>query len=58
MFDYLVKILLESDMPLPEFWEDRKPEEGQALDFEDNSDDEEDGEVAGGNGGDAAADSW
>lgn len=47
MFDYLAKILLESGQDLPEFWEDRKPDEGENVDFDDNSEDEGDGEGAG-----------
>jgi ATP-dependent RNA helicase DDX3X len=55
MFDYLIKILLESGQDLPDFWQERKPEEGVEVDFNDNSDDEN--EAGGeGNGGNAAAD--
>jgi ATP-dependent RNA helicase DDX3X len=44
MFDYLVKIMIEAEQELPDFWADRKPEDGDAVDFDDNSDDEGDGE--------------
>jgi ATP-dependent RNA helicase DDX3X len=54
MFDYLVKILLESGQDLPEFWEDRRPEAGENPNFDDNSEDEDDGEEA----TDAPADAW
>ena len=57
MFDYLVKILLESGQEVPDFWQDRKPEAGVDVDFNDNSDDEAEngGE---GDGGEAAVDTW
>lgn len=57
MFDYLVKILLESGQDLPDFWEDRKPEEGEKPDFDDNSEEEEEEDEG---EGDAApvADAW
>ena len=56
MLDYLVKILLESGQDLPEFWEDRKPEEGEKPNFDDDSEDEDGGEGE----GDATpvADAW
>jgi ATP-dependent RNA helicase DDX3X len=65
--DFLVKILLETGQDLPEFWADRKPEDGEALTFDDDSGTEEEGEEeensddggdawgAGGDSGDAWA---
>ena len=44
MRDFLVKILLETDQALPEFWEEFKPEDTTEIDFEDNSDDDEEEE--------------
>ena len=57
MFDYLVKILLESEQDLPEFWEDRKLAEDEKLDFDDKTDEEDEG-GDGDDGGVAAAEPW
>ena len=62
MADFLVKILLETDQPVPEFFSDRVPED-KKLDFDDDSGDDEDDEQdtygGGGDGGDTGgADAW
>ena len=58
MFDYLIKILLESGQDLPDFWQERKPEDGAEVDFNDNSDDENDAGGEGDGGNAAAEDAW
>ncbi|KKY27237.1 putative dead deah box rna helicase [Phaeomoniella chlamydospora] len=61
----LIKILLESGQPIPDFLEDRQPAQGQPLDFNDDTDNEGDAQngdnEAGGHTGAAAApadDAW
>ena len=58
MFDYLVKVILETGSDLPDFWEDRRPEKGELVDFDDNTDDEDDGENDAGKGGATEGDTW
>lgn len=62
MADFMVKILLENNQPIPDFFQSLIPEDAK-VEFNDNSDDESDdgGDAGGdeggwGNGGDAAAD--
>jgi hypothetical protein len=55
MADFLVKILLETKQGLPEFWADRKPAEGEAITFNDESGDEDEEEETAGAGEDAWA---
>jgi ATP-dependent RNA helicase DDX3X len=58
----LVKILLESKQEIPDFLEDKKPEDPENIEWHDGTDDEDDGlgggfgdaEEAGGFGGDEA----
>jgi ATP-dependent RNA helicase DDX3X len=38
----LVKVLIESNQEVPDFLADKKPEEGEELKFDDDSEDEED----------------
>ena len=52
----LVRILLETKQPVPDFLEQWKPEDVNALDFNDDSDEEGEGQDdnnAAGSGGDA-----
>ena len=44
----LVKVLLECNQEVPNFLEEHKPEEGVALDFDDDTDNEGEGEANGG----------
>ena len=54
MADFLVKTLLECRQPVPDFLQDRTPEDAAKLDFNDDSgaEDEEEAETNG------AADAW
>lgn len=54
MADFLIKTLKECNQPIPDFFQDRVPEDG-ALDFNDDSGAEEEEEVSATNG---AADAW
>src|SRR5271170_6654398 len=57
--DFLVKILLETGQDLPEFWADRKPEDGEALTFDDDSGtEEEEGEGEEEENSDDGGDAW
>jgi hypothetical protein len=60
MFDYLIKIMIEAEQELPDFWADRKPEDGDAVDFDDKSDDEDecDDGVTAAEGGTTEGDAW
>lgn len=49
----LVRILLETKQPVPDFLEQWKPEDENALDFNDESDEEVEAEGDGAGGGDA-----
>jgi hypothetical protein len=53
MADYLVKILLETNQPIPEFFSDRVPED-KKVDFDDDSGAEEDNDDA----QDGEGDTW
>jgi hypothetical protein len=54
MADFLVKILLETSQPIPEFFKDRVPE-GARVEFDDDSAAEDDDDAAaGGDDGDGA----
>lgn len=52
----LVKVLLESRQDVPDFLADKKPEEGEELTFDDDSEEEGDGDAA--DGADGAAEAW
>jgi ATP-dependent RNA helicase DDX3X len=52
MADYLVKILLETGQPIPDFFAERVPED-KKVDFEDDSGAEDDDEGAQDDGGDS-----
>ena len=54
---HLVKILMESNQNIPEFLEEFKPAEGEALDFEDESDDSGSADGDGGWGAKEASES-
>ena len=41
MADDLVKVLLESNQEVPDFLADKKPEDGEELKFDDDSEEEE-----------------
>jgi ATP-dependent RNA helicase DDX3X len=51
----LVKVLMESNQEVPDFLADKKPEEGEELKFDDDSEDEEDEGADAANG---AAGAW
>lgn len=53
MADFLVKTLLECNQPVPDFLQDRVPEDAAALDFNDDSGAEEEEAGATNGGGDA-----
>lgn len=55
MADFMVKILLETNQPIPEFFADRIPEDTNVV-FDDNSEDDDDEEEGGATGGDDAGD--
>lgn len=46
----LAKILVECNQPVPDFLNDVKPEEGEELTFDDDTDNEREGGDANGNG--------
>jgi ATP-dependent RNA helicase DDX3X len=52
----LVKVLLESRQAVPDFLADKKPEEGQELTFDDDSEEEGDGDAA--DDADGGAEAW
>jgi len=59
----LVKVLLESNQEVPDFLADKKPEEGEELKFDDDSEEDEDDGVgvadgAAGAGGAGGGDAW
>ena len=57
MREFLIKILLETNQELPEFWEEFKPEDTTAkIEFDDDSGDEEDEEETENNAG--GDDAW
>ena len=57
MREFLIKILLETNQELPEFWEEFKPEDTTAkIEFDDDSGDEEDEEETDNNAG--GDDAW
>jgi ATP-dependent RNA helicase DDX3X len=55
----LVKVLIESNQVVPDFLADKKPEEGEELTFDDDSEEEGEGNAANGSDGpDGAAEVW
>lgn len=55
MADFLIKTLLECNQPIPDFFQERAPEDAANLDFEDDSGAEEEEEAVGTN---SAGDAW